>query len=253
MSPAAADITRTAIHGLLQLIIIYRDHVPVDLPLLPWLLTTEVCEHVFGVCRQMIKDFNMLDFQYMVPKLFIQLREAVLSNHCLDGKARASGYNHTYGDTRGINLQNLSAYPTDEQIDTAARRAHEEAESLWALLGIMPSQVYHTGSVTMPVLPSIQSWFPDTQPAGPDMTGDNESESDSWESDADEDDEATQLRKTIDLADDSFLDARMEEQANACTYAAVAMEVDERMRVCVQADPLIMFESDALSGKRFQS
>ena len=37
-------------------------------------------------------------------------------------------------------------------------------------------------------------------------------------------------------------------------YVAVAMEVDERMRVCVQpeADGL-MLESDVFPGKRFQS
>ena len=51
-----------------------------------------------------------------------------------------------------------------------------------------------------------------------------------------------------------LFDARLEEQANACMYVAVAMEVDERMRVCVQpeADGL-MLEPDVFPGKRFQS
>jgi hypothetical protein len=75
ISKEACDITHFLIHGLLQLIIVYRDDLDGLYPLLPWLLSTEVCEHVFGLCRQIIKDFTMLDFYYMIPKLFIRLRE----------------------------------------------------------------------------------------------------------------------------------------------------------------------------------
>jgi hypothetical protein len=146
-----------------------------------------------------------------VPKLFIQMREAVLANQCSDGKARASGYNHTYRDTCGIDLRNLSAYPTDEQIQVAAERAHEEAESLWALLGIAPSQTYSS----VVTLPSIQSWFSDTinsiavfLPRGwGDCSADNY---ESTESDTDED-EATQLQTTIDFAEKHCFDVRGEE------------------------------------------
>jgi hypothetical protein len=234
LSPAAADITRTSVRGLLQLIIIYRDHVPGGTPLFPWLLTTEVCEHVFGICRQMVKDFNMLDFQYMVPKLFIQLPEAVLTKRCSDGKARASGYNHTYADTRGIDLQNLSTYPTDAQIGVAGERAHGEAESLWALLGIAPIQ----SSTSITALPSIQSWLPDTHlfsishPAGPSdwINSDDDDDSLSDESDAEkEEDDASQLQDAIDFAEKHRFDTRTEERISACTYASVALEVDERM------------------------
>ena len=99
VSPQCADITRTLIHGFLQIVIIYRDYSNGTRPLLPWLLSTEVIEHVFGLCRQIVKDFTLLDFHYMVPKLFVKLRQAVLSSKVSDGKARASGYNHTYTDT----------------------------------------------------------------------------------------------------------------------------------------------------------
>lgn len=53
-------------------------------PLLPWLHCTEAVEHVFGMCRQIIKDFTVLDFYLMVPKLFIKLREAFFSSHYSD-------------------------------------------------------------------------------------------------------------------------------------------------------------------------
>ncbi|KAF8877789.1 hypothetical protein BD779DRAFT_1789442 [Infundibulicybe gibba] len=110
VSPQCADIMRTLIHGFLQVMIIYRDYCGNRRPLFPWLLSTEVVEHVFGVCRQIVKDFTMLDFHHMVPKLFVRLREAALSSKFSDGKARASGYNHTYMDTRGIDIPALSTY-----------------------------------------------------------------------------------------------------------------------------------------------
>ena len=69
MSPQCADITRTLIHGLLQVVIIYRDYSGDNQLLLPWLLSTEVIEHVFGLCRQIVKDFTML-----VTNFFLTIR-----------------------------------------------------------------------------------------------------------------------------------------------------------------------------------
>ena len=84
LSHEACDITRFLIHGLLQLIFVYWDLLDDVYPLLPWLLSTEVCEHVFGLCRQIVKDFTDMDFIYMIPKLFIRLREHALFLHFSD-------------------------------------------------------------------------------------------------------------------------------------------------------------------------
>ena len=43
------DIHHFMIFSLIQLIIIYRDTYSSRFPLLPWLHSTEVCEHIFGV------------------------------------------------------------------------------------------------------------------------------------------------------------------------------------------------------------
>jgi hypothetical protein len=145
LSHEACDITRFLIHGLLQLIIVYRDLLDDTYPLLPWLLSTEVCEHVFGLCRQIIKVFTELDFHYMIPKLFIRLREHTLFGDFSDSKERASGYTHTYTDNRGVNLVELSTYPSDNEIQDAAKLAYEEAENLWTLLGAPPSLVADDG------------------------------------------------------------------------------------------------------------
>jgi hypothetical protein len=147
VSPQCANITRTLIHRFLQIVIIYRDYSNGARPLLPWLLSTEVIEHVFGLCWQIVKDFTMLDFHYMVLKLFVKLRQAVLSSKFSDRKARASGYNHTYTDTRGMDISALSTYPTDNNINNIAVCAY--AKDLFYK------------SATPPCLPSIQTWLND--------------------------------------------------------------------------------------------
>jgi len=102
----------------------------------------------------------MLDFYLMVPKLFIKLREAIFSSKFSTGKATAMGYNHTYADTRGIDLVVLADYPSDQDIDEASGNAYEEANSLFALLGLSAEELPESsGSSTIPL---IDSWFRET-------------------------------------------------------------------------------------------
>ena len=70
ISQEADDILNTLIDGLLGLIYIYRDHLARQhYPLLPWLHSTEICEHVFAECRKLVKDFTHLNFLYMHAQL----------------------------------------------------------------------------------------------------------------------------------------------------------------------------------------
>lgn len=154
VSNQCADIMRTVVHGFIQLVVIYRDHGE-RVPLLPWLLSTEVIEHVFGMCRQIIKDFTMLDFYNMIPKLFIKLREEFFKARVADPKARASGYSHTHLDIHGVDFAALSAYVTNVGIQEAAGRGYEEAHSIFAFLGITAPQLYN--SVIR--LPGISTWY----------------------------------------------------------------------------------------------
>lgn len=143
LSREAVDILRQIIEGLLGLIYIYRDHLrnPNDInPLLPWLHSTEQCEHLFGEARQIVTDFCFLDFIYMVPKLRVTIREAMLHTRT-DSRATASGYNHTHFDARGLNIPVLATFPSDNEINIAAKEAVDEAESLLALLGVSPNRL----------------------------------------------------------------------------------------------------------------
>ena len=157
ISKEACDIVKYLVHGLIKLIVIYRDHLGMQVyPLLPWLLSTEMCEHVFSICRQILQDFSLVNFYEMIPKLFIRLREFALFVHYSDGKERASGYTHNYQDTRGIDLNALSTFPSDTEMQEVADKAYQEAENLWFMLGFIPSDCSASGSGK---LLSISSWF----------------------------------------------------------------------------------------------
>ena len=73
-----------------------------------------------------------------------------------DPKGRASGYFHTYFDHTNINLQALATYPTDEEFNETALEDSQEADSLIALLGIVPNQLHRLQGVST-ILPSISS------------------------------------------------------------------------------------------------
>jgi len=77
MSRESVEIIRFLVDDLISLIVVHRDHLPTDsapIPLLPWLHSSEVCEHVFGLSRQIIMDFTMVDLLHMVPKLKVQIQ-----------------------------------------------------------------------------------------------------------------------------------------------------------------------------------
>ena len=61
--------------------------------------------------------------------------------------------NHTYADNCGLNVAALASYPTDSEIDEASLHAYEEAELLFALLGVSATELKTKSST----LPSMQS------------------------------------------------------------------------------------------------
>lgn len=156
ISREADDILRIIIEGLIALVIIHRDHLSKPAPLLPWLHSSEACEHVFGEARHVVKYFTFLDFIYMIPKLHIKLHETVVRGKSSNGKARAAGYSHTYFDNEGLDLVALSTYPTDAEIQVLAEQAAQAANSLIALLGVNADFLHrHRNAQPLVWLPSI--------------------------------------------------------------------------------------------------
>jgi len=168
----------------------------------------------------------MLDFYLMVPKLFIKLREAIFSSKFSSGKAKATGYNHTYADTRGIDLVVLADYPSDEDIDEASGHAYEEANSLFALLGLSAKEL-HSGSSR---LPSIGNWFQETlaelqakaeadEYAELACEVDNELENEDWQSAMDA---AEAYEPSSEREEQRLMDLR---------FAGIALTIDEQMKM----------------------
>lgn len=220
VSSQCASIVKIFIRGFLQLVVIYRDHGG-QRPLLPWLLCTEAVEHVFGLCRQIVKDFTERDFHLMIPKLFIKLREAFFSSRVSDGKARASGYCHTHTDTHGINLAALATFPTNDEIQAASVRAYEEAHSIFAYLGLTAEQLY--GSVIR--FPAISSWYTAAEDSDDDSDSVNNSDSESGLENKDYD-----YQESLDRLEDAELATEHENQRLMnYRYAMTALTVDEEM------------------------
>lgn len=216
-------------------------------PLLPWLHSSETCEHVFGECRKILKDFTYLDFLYMVPRLHILIREVVKFGHSSDPKARAAGYAHTYYDAEHANLATLAIFPTDKEIENAAKAAWEEADGLFTTLGVSPLDFMHSSNPTPDSsrsvgLPSIGSWFPagrdpvfDHKEPDNESNEDEEEIADEFKGDEEEDEEETDAALLQRLIDDDELaeyrSTEIDDQMLSLTCAAIAVEVDEGMQV----------------------
>jgi len=237
VSSQYASIVKTLIQGFLQLVVIYRDHGGQQ-PLLPWLLCMEAVEHVFGLCRQIVKDFTERDFHLMIPKLFIKLQEAFFSGRISNGKARASGYCHTHTDTHGINLAALATFPTDDEIQASSVCAYGEAHSIFMYLGLTAEQLY--GSVIR--LPTIPSWYTTAEDSDSNHDG-SESESvndDDSEPGLEDDDSEPGLEDDYDyqasldrLENVELATERENQRLMNYRYAMTALTVDEEMSMQV--------------------
>jgi hypothetical protein len=118
------------------LIIAYRDRYA-DYPLLPWLHSTEPCEHFFGVIRQLKKDFSYADLLHLEPKIRTLLL-GDFGNLTVKEKANqtSSSYHHTYFKTDDLDQAALLRYPSDKDIATASASAFAEIEQLCLQVGI---------------------------------------------------------------------------------------------------------------------
>jgi hypothetical protein len=163
VSRQARDILRIACDGLVGLVCSYRDHGDIE-PLLPWLHSTEICEHIFAELRKIIKDFTALDFIYLVAGVEAMLRASMDSSDPINARARAEGYAHTWCEQRGIDLAVLSDFPSHDRIVEAARVAYVESTSLWNALGVCVDDILaaRAGRCSTTVrLPAFRVAFPD--------------------------------------------------------------------------------------------
>ncbi|KAJ3979174.1 hypothetical protein F5890DRAFT_1421718 [Lentinula detonsa] len=215
-----AIIVRILVSGFLQTLFIYRDHLHGDYPLFWWLLSTEPDEHVFGISRDSVRDFTLLNFYESLPKFSVRLREDQYFNHASDSSSdRARGYHHTYTDSRDVDIAILSVFPTNQEIDTAAELAYKEVENLCAFLGVLPHQLQTDAPLS---LPQIADWL--IEPDG------DTAEIENGELDLEESPqrEAYALLDELEgMMDSDSLTKDQEDEVMRLRLAQISLEIDE--------------------------
>ncbi|THG93067.1 hypothetical protein EW026_g8061 [Hermanssonia centrifuga] len=189
----------------------------------------EVCEHLFGECRKLIKDFTYLDFIFMVPRLSILVQTAMKFMQTTDSKARASGYAHTYFDHDNVDIALLSVFPSDKEVQLTAHKAWQEVENLMELLGIttadLPAATSNASRLThVPSTPSYS--VDDLWPEDDEDVSDEEfANSDLDET---EDSETAQVDRIIAAEEMARLrSSNVDDAMFSLTCAAVALSLHE--------------------------
>ncbi|KAF9495354.1 hypothetical protein BDN71DRAFT_1391902 [Pleurotus eryngii] len=123
ISPEADDILDILVNGLLALIIIHCDHLS-PFPLLPWLHSTKVNEHIFGLIRSTLPEFTIIDAIQIIPKLNVCLMAACRRKVDTSSLRRGgAGYAHTHFNSSRADLDALSYFPPQEVFEKVAGRS----------------------------------------------------------------------------------------------------------------------------------
>lgn len=116
-----------------MLIFSYRDFYP----LLPWLHSTEMVEHFFGLLRSLKADFNFADALYLEPKLRTLMMGA-FRGFTAQEKANMArgGYFHTYFHASDLNEENLKCWPSDAEVRKFTQLGLKDVIALLETVGI---------------------------------------------------------------------------------------------------------------------
>ncbi|QRV89503.1 hypothetical protein RhiJN_17521 [Ceratobasidium sp. AG-Ba] len=158
----AREIIQYLVDGFISLVLIYRDHLDHgNYPLMPWLHSTEPCEHTFGEARKLESDITVSNFIYIQGKLKALFDAAVLSGEYTNANARAAGYFHTEYADRGIDIAALSSYPTSSIICESSNLGFYEAKALFALCGIpVTNDLVPPNKTIRSIFLPIDQWLP---------------------------------------------------------------------------------------------
>ena len=225
ISREANDILEKLIDGLLGLIYIYRDGFQGRHPLLPWLHSIEICEHVFAECRKLIKDFTHLNFLFMTVRLHTLLRASLALSRGTDPKARANGYSHAYLDPETAQIESLAIFPSDEEIEITAGQAWEEAVGLLSLVGIASDDINDPVSGSRG--PS------DTPDAGEEPYDEHKHQDKSGHGPKDrheEESDSARLQRLIgvqEIEDWGTIDETLQQKMHVLTCAAMALDISD--------------------------
>lgn len=110
-----------------------------DVPLCLWLHGTEPLEHLFGICRQILPDFTLLDFKQMLPKIK-RMMHIWLKDNLKGLDTHEGGGNHGYvidycNDAKRI-PECAQKFPCMNSILHACRNGHDDAKFLLRLVNM---------------------------------------------------------------------------------------------------------------------
>ncbi|KAL1715092.1 hypothetical protein EV715DRAFT_208265 [Schizophyllum commune] len=274
ISHEAKAIMRILYHGFMEALFIYRDNLSSSgrhPPFCPWLFGSDACEHVFGLCRQMVMDFTILDFWYMLPKLFLMLRR-YLSHRNTDSRATASGYQHTaLFDFKNLDMHMLSDYSqvSDAHLAKLTLQAFDEVSSLFEFLGASVEEIYLPRDDALPGF-ATGAWDMDTTMSSGGPTpqgrhtggeeddyseGDDELEGDEseyWDSDLEMDEEEMRDAKAAILRkmEKNELPPSLRKRVADLTYAEAGLETERRAMIEALPDVDDEEEEDVLQSER---
>ncbi|KAL0563690.1 hypothetical protein V5O48_018374, partial [Marasmius crinis-equi] len=243
ISRKANVILHTLIDSLVSLIVVHRDWIPETVPLLPWLHSSEGCEHIFGMARQLVQDFTMMDFVQMIPKLRLKMREALLrpqSSVESNAKSAASGYNHMYLNPHKVDILKLSVFPSERDYSRIATSAAAEADSLIMLLGLNPSELHPSvPDKSEEHLPGIETFFRTAGEGSNSLAVDDD---DGYSGEEGEMSERQELRDAVAAAEELLstgnrLSKQMRHHLETLTNAALAVAVDDEVQLSSMLEP----------------
>ena len=115
-------------------------------------------------------------------------------------------------------------------MNEAAVRAYGEAESLFALFGVTASDLYYEAAV--PRLPSIRSWFSDSEDIDALFVGDHESGNDA-NGDFNDLDLTHDYQFALDVLEgaDDDLSFAQERRLMDYRYASIALSIEEHAQM----------------------
>ncbi|KZV87329.1 hypothetical protein EXIGLDRAFT_620792 [Exidia glandulosa HHB12029] len=158
LAPETMKIGLVVCNSLAGLILGHRDsRRNPSLPLAPWLHSTEGNEHTYGVSREENPNFTLWDFLMLMSKMPLLLEgEFSRQQRALPrAKTTGSGYNHTYFDSRDLDLHVAADCPTDDKIPSLITRGYDQAVSLLAAVGLVAADLTDGRSGGLPSISSM--------------------------------------------------------------------------------------------------
>ncbi|KZV96945.1 hypothetical protein EXIGLDRAFT_642640, partial [Exidia glandulosa HHB12029] len=143
LAPETIKIIQTECYGIVGLVLAHRDHrSDPNLPLCPWMHSTEACEHNYGFARKILPNFTVMDYLLILFKIYLLTAAWYTSLRArAKDKTTASGYNHTYFDATKFDSRTAAECPTDKDIQSDIRVAYDQAANLMATLGVVAREL----------------------------------------------------------------------------------------------------------------